>query len=304
MEGDIGLVLGPREPIERCPGIAILPGPRFHTRTMDYEVRAMDHSIDSLFDTLRLWGSLLVSPHADDAAMNLCMTLRLRRWLLPSPVVLTTVFSDSDHIGKRSFPLPKRFIKEMRKAEDECFCRAFGITYRPLGLKDIRLSGNVSGVVERVRDSLLDVMERHGCSCVVCPHPYGENVHPHHRLVHLAVSELIRNGDGKVLVFSDDLPYSTLPLESKVASGGIAYSPKIVEFSASEMKGKIRFLRECYTTQMRNEYLRAIRIRSPRDSRRFRETLWLPETLKTRISDRPARGTSFRATACAEYRVS
>ena len=90
---------------------------------------------------------LLLSPHSDDIVLSIG-GLVANGLLTPFETTLHTVFTQSNHAPYREHELSIEQISQIRKAEDQVFCREFGFNYSGFSFKETLSRGY--GSVEEI----------------------------------------------------------------------------------------------------------------------------------------------------------
>lgn len=167
-------------------------------------------------------GSLVLSPHPDDAALSLGGSLLARS--LPQPVTIVTVFGSSNFMNG-TWHADALEVTRRRRAEDEAFSVAVRTPLRYLTLPEASLRSDSMPVFDRatespeilaeVRRAIADVTDELA-PALVCA-PLGLGNHRDHLMVRDAAGEL--GGTREVpVVYYEDLPYAADLSQRQIAS--------------------------------------------------------------------------------------
>jgi len=159
-------------------------------------------------------------------------------------------------------------------AEDDSFCKMFGMLGYYLGFEDApKKPIDFESIWSAIRELLLKLKP----DVVVCPYvPHkAENTHIHHKAVSFIVTGLCGEMDIQ-LVYVDDLPYSRRPLKDRFKMNGCVYRPLLLPMRLDQLSEKFAAM-NLYHSQMRQWYYDAM-LKVPADCPvwQFSETLWIP----------------------------
>jgi LmbE family N-acetylglucosaminyl deacetylase len=159
-------------------------------------------------------GVLVLSPHADDAALSLGGCLLLGRF--GAPVTLATVFGRSNHVLGR-FERDWEAVTRRRRGEDEAFAAALALGLRYLDLPEVALrpeacfgvfarrAGEALGAPDALAPALRALLDEIAPRLVLAPLGLGR--HRDHLLLQRAARELLA-GSPAALAYYEDMPYA------------------------------------------------------------------------------------------------
>lgn len=156
-------------------------------------------------------GTLVLSPHPDDAAFSIGGLLHEGAF---APVTIVTVFGRTNFLGARGFQRDAEEATSIRRAEDAAFAAAIGADLISCELPDasIRLGpslesifgGDEAAPVE-LRGMLSEIVHRVRPALILAPAAIGGHVD--HRILHTVAPQLARSC-GAALAYYEDLPYA------------------------------------------------------------------------------------------------
>ncbi len=223
-------------------------------------------------------GTLLLSPHADDAAFSLGGAIAAG--LLPRPITLLTVFGRSTFSHGTGPNGDVDAVTRQRRAEDEAYARRRGLQWIWLEHEDavVRLGWDAIFRGDAPRPdcthAIIAAARDVGAALVLAPLGLGNHV-DHCLLRDLAV-EMTNDGD---LAFYEDLPYAATLAPNRIATHVQAFEktlqPTELPLDQAALDAKQADV-ETYVSQVDFWIRRSLR----RHARRGRERLWSRESLK------------------------
>ena len=219
-------------------------------------------------DETGLSGTLVLSPHADDAALSVGASLMLG--VFRPPVRMATLFGRSNY-ALGAFHSDWREVTRLRRSEDEAFSSTIGLVSRFLDLPEASLRPDLGhgGVWARdisesfpeppeLMQALRSLLSEFTPALLVAPLGLGH--HKDHLLVQRAARRLA-NGGPRQIVFYEDLPYAERLTVREITRHAKAVDARLEPRSISiteVLDRKIRAL-DCYSSQLEREHIDATR---------------------------------------------
>jgi LmbE family N-acetylglucosaminyl deacetylase len=228
-------------------------------------------------------GTLVLSPHADDAALSIGGSLLLRAY--PAPVRLLTVFSRSS-FGYGQLCADARAVTAKRREEDLHFAAVCGAHFLSLDLPDAPLRQGPGAetvfalhphaavvppveLAERLARAIADSEP----SCVLAP--LGLGAHRDHLLVQRAAWALAE-AQGFELTLYEDLPYAARLSAAQIYAHAKLVNHDLLPIEISiqrVMAAKLDALK-CYPSQLGEADARAVQAHARRCQPRRHRFSW------------------------------
>ncbi len=210
-------------------------------------------------------GTVILAPHADDAAFSIGGLL-LKSVLAP-PIDLVTVFGRSNYLRDFGFLASWRAVTLRRQQEDTRFATLVGcrLMYLELPEAGLRLAGSPPPIFtppsEREIARAISVL--HQSLAPLAPQyllaPLGLGGHRDHLLVRHAAGQL-STALGALCIYYEDLPYAASVPDKEIQASAVSISPALrpLAFRIDDgLASKLEAAR-LYRTQWRREILHAI----------------------------------------------
>lgn len=217
-------------------------------------------------------GTLLLSPHADDAAFSLGGAIAAG--LLPRPITLLTVFGRSTFSQATGPHGDVDAVTQQRRAEDEAYARRHGLQWIWLEHDDavVRLGWDAIFRGDAPRPdhthAIIAAAREVGAALVLAPLGLGNHV-DHRLLRDLAIEMTHTEG----LAFYEDLPYAATLSPNRIATHVQAFDPALQPIELPLDPAALEAKRadvETYASQVDFRIRRSLR----RHARTGRERLW------------------------------
>lgn len=223
-------------------------------------------------------GTLLLSPHADDAAFSLGGAIAAG--LLPRPITLLTVFGRSTFSQATGPNGDVDAVTCQRRAEDEAYARRHGLQWIWLEHDDavVRLGWDAIFRGDAPRPACTHAISEAVCGvgAALVLAPLGLGNHVDHGLLRDLAVAMPRTGR---LAFYEDLPYAATLSPNRIATHVQAFDPTLqpieLPLGPTALEAKQADI-ETYASQVDVWIRRSLR----RHARRGRERLWSHESLK------------------------
>ncbi|MEM8960948.1 MAG: PIG-L family deacetylase [Acidobacteriota bacterium] len=224
-------------------------------------------------------GTLVLSPHADDAALSVGGALQ--RSFFPSPVTVATLFGRSNYSRDGGFHADWTEVTSIRRAEDERYATRLGIDldYRELpeaSLRDVPIfaknARETIAIPEGLEPTLRDLLAATRPSEVLIPLGLG------HHVDHLVVHHVALAWPFATAVrrwFYEDLPYAAAlggrVIRRRARDVGLPLEP--IDIDITEVVDQKIDALSIYASQLEPRDLRKV-ARHRRRFGRTRERLW------------------------------
>jgi LmbE family N-acetylglucosaminyl deacetylase len=213
-------------------------------------------------------GTLILSPHSDDAALSLGGLIQKR--LLKEPVTLFTIFGRSNYLRETAFQEDWREVTRQRKEEDHTFASAAGLRWKFLELPSAglrlgssfdRIFSDKSSTDTPIPVELIPALQEtlNAIKPKFLLVPIGLGRHHDHLLVRDSARELT-TGRHIVTIYFEDLPYAAEYSNEGILEHVYAVDPELQLTSVkitTELGPKLDALR-FYRSQIGEPELRAV----------------------------------------------
>jgi LmbE family N-acetylglucosaminyl deacetylase len=169
-------------------------------------------------------GTVILSPHADDAALSIGGVLCKRS--LEEPITLVTIFGRSNYLRKAAFQNDWEAVTATRKEEDSAFANALNIRLRYLDFPEagLRLGSSFDKLFSKkghtkaeipsdLLSTVKQIIDHERPKFLVAP--LGLGLHHDHLLVNHLSYELASSGT-PIVVYYEDLPYAAGLSENEI----------------------------------------------------------------------------------------
>jgi len=180
-------------------------------------------------------GTIILSPHADDAALSIGGMLCKNA--LEEPVTLVTIFGRSNYLRESAFQSDWEFVTATRKSEDVAFADSLGIKLQYLEFPEasLRLGSSYDKIFskeiqteDQFPPDLITVINQivDSESPKLLFAPLGLGLHRDH-LIACRLPHKITKPGATVVVYYEDLPYAAYVAEYEILRHASFVSPSL-----------------------------------------------------------------------------
>ncbi len=228
----------------------------------------MEHGVLTTIDLCKCGGTVIFSPHADDAALSLGGLIQ--KQILKQPVTLLTIFGRSNYLRETAFHEDWREVTRQRMDEDRAFASAACLRWKFLDFPEagLRLGPSFESIFSDKTSTetsvpvglivaLKEVLDATNPKFLFVPLGLGR--HHDHLIVRQLAGDLT-NQRGIVTIYYEDLPYATEYSDEGILEHVHTVDPELrqtcVQITA-ELESKLDALR-LYGSQIGTEELKAV----------------------------------------------
>jgi len=200
--------------------------------------------------SLQCKGTIILSPHADDAALSLGGILCKR--MLEEPITLVTIFGRSNYLRESAFQSNWEIVTATRKYEDFAFTNSLGIKLRYLDFPEasLRLGSSFDKIFSKkihTEDQfppdlvmiIREIIDNERPKFLFVP--LGLGLHRDHLIVNRLSRELASHG-APIVIYYEDLPYAAHVSENEILQHVLSVCPTLTPVYVPidhELSGKV-----------------------------------------------------------------